>query len=182
MQMAAIRAEMVLRASYSFCFTTRAFFLSLSYFYFISFQIKTANYSFKSFLCFLPVMYVVSCTTLGPTHRWLAHTATWFGHRSAGSGLNNLWADSHWEVLVLLGPLGLQSQLIGNLKRLAQRQYNLIGQVLDARREERDETNDFPLTLQWDMTFYSLKQNSIKWGSGCDLRSIWQQLAAPLRT
>lgn len=43
---------------------------------------------------------------------------------------------------MLLGPLGLQSQLIGNLERLAQRQYNLIGQVLDARREERDETND----------------------------------------
>lgn len=177
MQMAAISAEMVLRASYSsFCFRTRAYLSSL--FYLISFQIKMASYSFKSFLCF----YVVSCTAMGPTHRWLAHTATWFGHRSAGPGLNDLWADSHWEVLVLLGPLGLQSQLIGNLKRLAQRQYNLIGQVLDARREERDETNDLTaLTLQWDMKFYNLKQNSIKWRSGCDLRSIWQELAAALR-
>lgn len=50
---------------------------------------------------------------------------------------------------MLLGPLGLQSQLIGNLKRLAQRQYDLISQVLDARKEERDETNDLTaLTLQ----------------------------------
>lgn len=70
---------------------------------------------------------------------------------------------------MLLGPLGLQCQLIGNLKRLAQRQYNLIGQVLDAGREERDETNDFALTLQSD-----LKQNCIKRRSGCDLRSIWR--------
>lgn len=181
MQMAAIRAEMVLRASYSsFCFITRAYLPSLFYFYFISFQIKMASYSLKSFLCFLPIMYVVSCTAMDPTHRWLAHTATWFGHRSAGSGLNDLWADSHWEVLVLLGPLGLQSQLIGNLKRLAQRQYNLIGQVLDAKREERDETNDLTaLTLQWGMKFYNLKRNSIKWRSGCDLRR--QRLAGPLR-
>lgn len=175
MQMAAIRAEMVLRASYSsFCFITRVNLSSPFYFYFISIQIKMVRYSFKGFLCFLPVLYVVSCTGMGPTHRWLAYTATWFGHRSAGSGLNDLWADSHWEVLVLLGPLGLQCQLIGNLKCLAQRQYNLIGQVLDARREERDETNGFALTLQWDMKFYNIKQNCIKWRSGCDLRSIWQ--------
>lgn len=31
---------------------------------------------------------------------------------------------------MLLGPLGLQSQLVGHLKRLAKCQYNLIGQVL----------------------------------------------------
>lgn len=31
---------------------------------------------------------------------------------------------------MLLGPLGLQGQLVGHLKRLAECQYNLIGQVL----------------------------------------------------
>lgn len=36
---------------------------------------------------------------------------------------------------MLLGPLGLQSQLIGYLERLAKRQYNLIGQVLYGKGE-----------------------------------------------
>lgn len=40
---------------------------------------------------------------------------------------------------MLFGPLGLQSQLIGDLKRLAERQYDLIGQILHRRREQGDE-------------------------------------------
>ena len=35
---------------------------------------------------------------------------------------------------MLFGPLGLQSQLIGYLERLAERQDNLIGQVLHDKR------------------------------------------------
>lgn len=38
--------------------------------------------------------------------------------------------------MVLFGPLGLQSQLIGYLKSLAQRQNDLIGQVLHRDREK----------------------------------------------
>lgn len=38
---------------------------------------------------------------------------------------------------MLLGPLGLQSQLIGHLEGLAQRQYDLIGQVLGGTRTRR---------------------------------------------
>lgn len=81
-----------------------------------------------------PVVYCIWCFVLQyvrcPTHRWLAHTAAGFGYRSAGLDFSDLWTRSHWEALVLFSPLGLQSQLVGHLKRLAQGQYNLIGQVL----------------------------------------------------
>jgi len=40
-------------------------------------------------------------------------------------------------VLVLFGPLGLQRQLIGDLERLAKRQYDLVGQILHTGRRKR---------------------------------------------
>lgn len=92
--------------------------------------------------CSIKCFYINVCTVClvlqhvrCPTHRWLPYTAAWFGYRSAGLGLNGLWSGSHWEALVLLGPLGLQSQLIGYLERLAERQDNLIGQVLYGKGE-----------------------------------------------
>lgn len=43
---------------------------------------------------------------------------------------------------MLFGPLGLQSQLIGHLKRLAQRQDNLISQALS-----RDKNKEIDCTI-----------------------------------
>lgn len=55
---------------------------------------------------------------------------------------------------MLFGPLGLQSQLIGDLKRLAERQYDLIGQILHRRREQEQGDEQAVIFLGgvfWDL-------------------------------
>ena len=92
--------------------------------------IMSNKLSHKMFIWCL-VLYFCSRST----YPWLPYVASWFWYRSAGLGLDELWAGAHGEALGLFGPLGLQSQLIGHLERLAQRQDDLIGQILHREGE-----------------------------------------------
>lgn len=73
---------------------------------------------------------------------------------------------------MLFGPLGLQSQLIGYLKRLAERQYNLIGQIL-YRKGERGRAGS-PILSQY---IYILSQYREQW-----LYSVFSETAKYIRT
>lgn len=79
----------------------------------------------------------VKLLVLSDTHPRLPHAHPWFGHRPAGLGLDDLRPRAPRHALLLFGPLRLQRELIGHLKRLSQGQDDLIGQVL--QKEGRKE-------------------------------------------
>lgn len=58
---------------------------------------------------------------------------------------------------MLLGPLGLQGQLIGHLEGLAQRQDDLIGQVLGGNQDKEEDENDNGGTKKWIFIFSAFK-------------------------